>query len=250
MQNFLRRQEEKIPKTKMIDFAKGVHKRTFRIKYVTSQKMQEIDKRATEDFGIPSIVLMENAGYKAFCVALDMLLKKGKRVVCVCGKGNNGGDGFVCARHLINRGIETDIFLIGDPAELKKDAKINYDILQKMGKLINSLKTKEDFLRFKIKLTKARLLIDAIFGIGLSGEIKEPYRTAVEVMNQSKKPILAIDMPSGLDATTGNILGICINAKKTVTFGLPKIGLIRNHGPLNAGELITVDISLPKQLLR
>lgn len=212
--------------------------------------MQEIDKRAIEDFGIPSILLMENAGYKAFCVALDMLPeKRGKKVVCICGKGNNGGDGFVCARHLINKRIDTDIFLIGDPATLKKDAKINYDILQKMGKTVNPLRTKEDFLKFKIKLRKAQLLVDAIFGIGLSGEIKEPYRTAIEVMNQSKKPILAIDIPSGLDATTGNIFGICIKAKKTVTFGLPKVGFIMNYGPLNTGELITADISLPKQLL-
>jgi len=220
------------------------------MKYVTSQKMREIDKRAMEDFGIPSILLMENAGYKAFCVAFDMLpKKKTRKVVCVCGKGSNGGDGFVCARHLSNKGIDTDIFLIGNPTKLKKDAKINYDILHKMGKTINSLRTKEDFLRFKIKLPKARLLIDAIFGIGLSGEVKEPYRAAIEAMNQSKRSILAIDVPSGLDATTGSTFGICIKAKKTVTFGLPKIGFIRNRGPLNTGELITADISFPRQLL-
>jgi len=221
------------------------------MKYITSQKMREIDKRAIEEFGIPSIILMENAGYRASCVALDMLSKKKtKKAVCICGKGNNGGDGFVCARHLINKGIDTDIFLMGDPAKLKKDAKINYNILKKMGETIRPLKTKKDFCTLKAKFTKAQLLIDAIFGIGLSGEIEKPYSTAIRTMNQSKKSILAVDIPSGLDATTGNILGTCIKSEKTVTFGLPKVGFIKNHGPSSTGELIIVDISIPKRLLK
>lgn len=221
------------------------------MKHITSQKMQEIDKRAIEEFGIPAILLMENAGYQASCVVLDMLSKKKrKKVVCVCGKGNNGGDGFVCARHLINKGIDTDIFLIGDPSKLKKDAKINYNILKKMGKTIRLLKTKKDFYMLKAKFTKTQLLIDAIFGIGLSGQVKELYRKVIDLMNQSKIPILAIDVPSGLDATEGDVLGVCIRASKTVSFALPKTGFFKNQGPLHVGELITVDISIPNKLLR
>ena len=213
--------------------------------------MQEIDKLAIEKFGIPSIILMENAGHGASRVAFDMLpKKKTKRVVCVCGKGNNGGDGFVCARHLINKGIDTDIFLIGDPAELKKDAKINYNILKKMGKTIKPLKVKKDFYALKAKFARTGLLIDAIFGIGLSGRVKEPYREIIDLMNQSKIPILAIDVPSGLDATGGSALGSCIKARKTVTFAMAKTGFFKNQGPSHIGKLITVDISIPNKLLR
>ncbi len=102
----------------------------------------------------------------------------------------------------------------------------------------------------KAKFTKTQLLIDAIFGIGLSGQVKELYRKVIDLMNQSKIPILAIDVPSGLDATEGDVLGVCIRARKTVSFALPKTGFFKNQGPLHVGELITVDISIPNKLLR
>ena len=220
------------------------------LKYITSQQMKEIDRRAIEEFSIPSLILMENAGSGAACAAVDMLKDSGnKKVICVCGRGNNGGDGFVSARHLINKGIDTEIFLIAEPLKLKGDAKINFEILRKMKARIRILKTDKDFDFFKERLKGAQLIIDAIFGIGLSGEIKEPYSRVIRAMNESKKAILAIDAPSGLDTNTGNILGICTKAKKTVTFGLPKIGFTKNHGPSIAGEVITVAISIPRQLL-
>ena len=221
------------------------------MKYITSQEMREIDRRTQEDFGISAVVLMENAGRAAFRVALDMLSKEeSKRAICVCGKGNNGGDGFVCARHLINNGVDTDIFLLGEPDGLKGNAKINYDILRKMGKVIKILKTKDDLEFLKSKLKEAQLLIDAIFGIGLSAEIKEPYRSVIDLMNQSGKPILALDVPSGLDATDGKVLGVCIKAAKTITFAIPKTGFTKNDGSLHIGRLITADISIPKTLLK
>jgi len=212
--------------------------------------MQEIDRRAIEEFGIPSLILMENAGSGAACVALGMLKDSdSKKVICVCGKGNNGGDGFVCVRHLMNSGVNTELFLIAEPSKLKGDAKINFGILRKMKAKIKFLQTDYELRVFKEKLKGARLIIDAIFGIGLSGEIKEPYITIIKAMNESGKPILAIDVPSGLDATTGNILGACIKAKKTVTFGLPKTGFVKKSGSLSSGELVVVDISIPKLLL-
>ncbi len=221
------------------------------MKYITSQEMREIDRRTQEDFGISAVVLMENAGRAAFYAAFDMLSKQEhKRVICICGKGNNGGDGFVCARHLLNNGVDTDIFLLGEPDGLKGNAKINYDILRKMGKVIKILKTRDDSEFLKSELKEAQLLIDAIFGIGLSAEVKEPYRSVIDLMNQSGKPILALDVPSGLDATDGKVLGACIKAEKTVTFALPKTGFIKNDGPLYIGRLITADISIPKTLLK
>ncbi|MBL7081405.1 MAG: NAD(P)H-hydrate epimerase [Candidatus Omnitrophica bacterium] len=213
--------------------------------------MQRIDKSAQEKFGIPAIILMENAGRAAAGVVIDMLDKKKiKKVVCVCGKGNNGGDGFVCARHLLNNAVDVDIFLLADPAELKGEAKINYEILERMRQAVKVLKGKRALPLFKDKLHKAGLLIDAIFGIGLRGEIKEPYKGIINLMNQSKKPIIALDVPSGLDATKGKTLGACVKATKTVTFALPKTGFIKDDGPSYIGKLIVVDISIPKIILR
>ena len=220
------------------------------MKHITSKEMQQIDKRAQKEFGIPSIVLMENAGRKAFKIAHDMLPKKQAKVICVCGGGNNGGDGLVCARHLINNGIKVDIFLVGQPGRLKGDAKANFRVLRKTGATIKILKGKKSLNSFKTNLKKAQLLIDAIFGIGLSGEVKEPYKSIISLMNQSKKPILALDVPSGLDATTGKKLGACIRAKKTVTFALPKTGFIKNDGPRYSGRVVVADISIPRALLK
>jgi hydroxyethylthiazole kinase-like uncharacterized protein yjeF len=221
------------------------------MKYITPAEMKEIDRRAVEDFGIPSIVLMENAGRCSAEVALDMISAEGKKkAFCVCGKGNNGGDGFVCARHLINKGVQVEIFVAGDPDKIKGDAKVNLGILRKMEVKIATLQAGFDILEFKKKLKDTRLIIDAIFGIGLSGKIREPSGTVINAITESEKPVLAIDVPSGLDAATGDIMGTCIKVGKTVTFGLPKSGFIKKHGPSKTGEVIIADISIPWQLLK
>ena len=220
------------------------------MEYVTSQRMREIDRRAIEEFGVPSIVLMENAGQGASCVALDMLREKKKgEVVFVCGKGNNGGDGFVCARHLINKGVEAEIFLLGHPHELKGDAGINYKILKNIGSEIRTVESKDEIGELEKVLNRARLIVDAIFGIGLSGEVREPYRKVINFINQSQRPVLSLDVPSGLDATEGKVLGVSVKAHKTVTFALPKTGFVKDEGPVYTGELIIVDISIPRILL-
>jgi len=219
------------------------------VKNVTAEKMREMDKKAIREYGIPSLVLMENAGRGSAEIALNMLGGKNKKTVIICGKGNNGGDGFVCARHLLNRGIDTEIFLIGDPAALSEGSRVNFGILNKMKakiKLLNSVKSAAFFAE---KIKGAGLLIDAIFGIGLSSEIKEPYLSVIKEMNASGKPILSLDVPSGLDATTGDLLGICVKAKRTATFALPKTGFVKKKGPLYTGKVDIVDISMPKCLL-
>lgn len=219
-------------------------------KSCTAREMQLIDKKAQEIFGIPSLILMENAGKTASEIALEVLPSSRKRnVVCVCGKGNNGGDGFVCCRHLINKGINVDIFLIGNPRELKGDAKINFEILKNMGKKVVSLKESNNLRHIVHKLKKANLIIDAIFGIGLTGPVREPYAGIISLINRYKKRVLSLDIPSGLDATSGRVLGCCIKANKTVTFALAKRGLIRNEGPEFCGEVVVADISIPKKLL-
>ena len=205
-----------------------------------------MDKEATEKFGVPPIMLMENAGRAVYEAACEMLPDaKGKKILCVCGKGNNAGDGFVAARHLINNGFDTEIFLLDDPSNLKGDAKINYDILHKMKIKFMLLESNRKLDSFRENLKKSDLLIDAILGTGISGKVKEPFASAINLMNQSKKPILAVDTPSGLDATEGKALGSCISATKTVTFAFPKTGFIKNDGPGKVGTLVVADISLP-----
>lgn len=219
------------------------------MKEITPKKMKEIDLAASRVFGIPSLILMENAGRGLAEVAAGMLSGKEKRVVCVCGKGNNGGDGFVCARHLVNKGLEVSVFLIGESEQLKGDAQLNFSILEKMEVSVEKIITKDDLKKLEGFLKKTDLVIDAIFGIGVSGSVKDPYCQIIKAINASKKKVLAVDLPSGLDATEGFLLGSCIKADITVTFVAPKTGLVKNQGPEFCGEVIIVDISAPKQLL-
>lgn len=195
---------------------------------LTVKQARAFDKFAQEKLGIPSIVLMENAGRSAAEVVLKMLGKK-KKVVVVCGVGNNGGDGFVAARHLANAGVNVQVFVVGKISKLKPDPKTNYNILKKIG----------------IKFTKqidSDLIIDALFGIGLRSEVRDPYASVINLMNKSGKPILAVDVPSGLDADTGKVLGIAVKAKKTVTFVASKKGFVKARK--YCGKIVVRDIGI------
>ncbi|NOX71114.1 MAG: NAD(P)H-hydrate epimerase [Candidatus Micrarchaeota archaeon] len=226
-------------------------------RYVTAQQMREIDRIAQEEFGIPSFILMENAGRSCAEIVENTIKDRARmhnqnssnrsKIVVVCGKGNNGGDGFVCARHLINRGFEVMIFVIGKSDELKGDAKVNYDILKKMDADIRAL-AYQSMEFFKQELGHAALVVDAIFGTGISREIREPYKTIIENINESQCIVVSLDVPSGLDATGGRMLGTCIMANKTVTLAFPKTGLAKGDGPHHAGEIIVADISIPKHI--
>ena len=224
--------------------------------YITPAKMREIDSRTQEDFDIPVTILMENAGRAVFRTAIDMLAtemlteKEDKKAVVVVGSGNNGGDALVAARHLMNNGVETDIFLIVPSEKLGGEAKANYHRAEKVAKSIGkSIKilNEGNLNSFKEKLEETFLIVDGIFGTGLDREVKEPQRTVIQLINESQKPVLAVDVPSGLDATNGEVLGICIKAEKTVTFARPKTGFRGNKE--YTGKVITADISIPKALL-
>lgn len=218
-------------------------------KKITREEMQLIDKKAQEEFFIPEIILMENAGFKSAMVALRMVLGiENPKIVCVCGKGNNGGDGLVCARHLINKKIEVKIFLTDNPLEFKNSAALNYKILKKMKAKIFFLK--QSLKIFKKSLEETNLIVDAIFGIGLKGKVDAFYQKIISLINKAQKPVLSLDIPSGLDANEGFKLGACVKATKTITFGLPKTGLFKNEGSFYAGDVLVTDISLPWQLLK
>lgn len=202
----------------------------------TSEQAKDFDQYAQKNLGMPSIILMENAGRNVAYIAMDMLEKeKEKTIYIICGKGNNGGDGLVAARHLINFGYQVKIYLIGKSEELKGDPEINFGILEKMN-----VHMEKDFAT----LNTSDLIIDAIFGIGLSSDVKEPYKSVIEKINSLGKPVLSVDVPSGLDATSGKILGSAVEATKTVTFVAPKTGFYQNDGPQVCGKIVVADIGI------
>jgi NAD(P)H-hydrate epimerase len=182
---------------------------------MTRAQVRAFDKFAIELLGIPSIVLMENAGRGVVDVLRS--LKAESPFIILCGKGNNGGDGLVIARHLAKSALDVRVFLFAEPDALSPDAGIQWNIVQKMG-----LKTDVGRKLDKSELTKAcssgDWIIDALFGTGLDGPVKPPFDDVIEIVNQCKKRVLAVDIPSGLDADTGEPLGPTVRAQHTVTF--------------------------------
>lgn len=220
------------------------------MKVATAEQMQELDQKAIESYRIPGIVLMENAGRGATDVIFNTFpdLQK-KKIVIVAGKGNNGGDGFVIARHLLNHGISVKVFLLSDPKGLRGDAETNFHIFHRMKGEVISVPSSKDYQKVKKDLEKVDLLIDGIFGTGLDAEVRGYYREVIDHLNTLQKPIIAIDIPSGLDANTGKPLGTAIRASLTVTFGLPKVGHLVVPGPDYVGRLKVIDIGIPKNLV-
>jgi len=166
----------------------------------------------------------------------------GRTIAVVCGTGNNGGDGLVAARHLINAGVKVKVFVIGRISNLKPDPKINYNILKQMGRRIIFCEETATFSRRFPK--NANLIIDSIFGIGLRSEVQSPISDVINHLNRSKIPILAVDVPSGLDADTGKALGAAIRAKTTVTFVASKKGFKKAGAKKYCGKIVVRDIGI------
>jgi NAD(P)H-hydrate epimerase len=188
---------------------------------------------------------MENAGRHVACELLKAS-EKNKKVLVVCGLGNNAGDGFVAARHLVNQGVKVKIWLIGRPGQLRGDARINYLILKKLKYPVIFIGAHSRVPVGDIK--QADAVIDAIFGVGLNREIGEPFKGVIDLINKCARRIISIDVPSGLDGTTGKRHGACVKADKTVTFTFLKKGFLLNDGPRMTGKVVVVDIGIPKQL--
>jgi NAD(P)H-hydrate epimerase len=220
------------------------------MKVATAEQMQELDRKAIEIYRIPGIVLMENAGRGAAEVIYNAFpdLQK-KRIAIVAGKGNNGGDGFVIGRHLLNKGIPIKVFLLTESKSLRGDAETNYQIFSRMKGEVISIPSSKDYQKVKKDLEKFDLLIDGIFGTGLDAEVRGYYREVIDHLNTLKKPIVAIDIPSGLAANTGKPLGTAIRASLTITFGLPKVGHLISPGIDYVGEVKVIDIGIPKSLV-
>ncbi|MBC8106818.1 MAG: NAD(P)H-hydrate epimerase [Anaerolineae bacterium] len=213
---------------------------------LTRAQVREIDRRAIRDFHIPGIVLMENAARSAADVAWQMVGAQPARFVTIfCGPGNNGGDGLAVARHMHNRGTHVEIVPVFDPAKLASDALTNWRIVEAMRLELVPLDEAEDALA-----RQPELVIDALLGTGFTGEPRDAIARAIDLINREcKSPVLAIDVPSGLDCDTGQPAGLCIRATTTVTFVAEKSGFINPAAKPFLGRIVVGDIGCPAQLL-
>jgi NAD(P)H-hydrate epimerase len=221
------------------------------LKIVTAREMQELDRRASAEYGIPSLLLMENAGAEtvremaAFFPRLPQ-----SRVVILCGRGNNGGDGFVVARHLLNRGVEVRTFLLARRDDIKGDARINLEILEKMGATPKEITDGGGIQAMAEAAAAADIVVDALLGTGTQGPARGLFADAIEVVNREGHPVVAVDLPSGLIADECDPPGPVLHATLTVTFALPKRCLYLYPAAGYAGTVRVVHIGIPSFLCR
>lgn len=217
------------------------------MKLVNAEQMRLIDKTAINDHNIPSLELMENAGRNISIFILDRILenKRNGSVAIFCGKGNNGGDGFVVARHLSQAGLKVVVYMISDVSDLSKDASVNYEKANGLEIEISQIKLIESLP----EILKTDLIVDAVFGTGFSGEPKEFSSEIISYINKSKRNavVVSVDVPSGLDATTGQHEGEVVQADFTLTLGNPKTGLYVTPGREVAGVVEIVPIGIPDE---
>ncbi|MBW2430523.1 MAG: NAD(P)H-hydrate dehydratase [Deltaproteobacteria bacterium] len=220
---------------------------------VTAGEMQEMDRQAIETHGIPGLELMENAGRGATDVLLDQFagsIKTG--VSIICGKGNNGGDGFVIARYLAERRIDVTVYLLSKATEVKGDAAANLKRLASLKVPVIEIPDENSFLKIKSDLCRFDLLVDAILGTGLTSDVRGFFKTVINFindLNRSGIPVFAVDMPSGLNSDTGQPCGTCIRAQGTATFALAKIGHYTYPGADYTGKLEIIDIGIPASVV-
>lgn len=216
------------------------------MKLATAAQMREMDRKTIEEFGLPGLVLMENAGRAVADAAWDLLPENGGRVLILAGKGNNGGDGFVAARHLNARGAEVAVLLLCAAEDLQGDAAVNCQYAVRTGLVVVEQPDDETILG---ALEIADVVVDALLGTGLQGEVQGRAREVIEILEECEAPVVAVDLPSGLDADTGQVLGAAVEAQVTVTFGLAKPGLVQYPAQDYVGELRVAEIGLPPELL-
>jgi len=208
-----------------------------------------LDGTAINHYGIPGLSLMENAGWRTAREAYLMLGESKGRVVVAAGAGNNGGDGFCAARHLAWWGVDVEVVLAAPRRKLIDDAKDNMEMAEENGvRVKESLAPEVVGPALESSLEGADLVLDALVGTGLSGKVRGGVAEAIDVINSSDLPVLAVDTPSGLDANTGRVLGSAVKARRTVTFAFTKPGFFLEDGRDLVGSLVVTDISLPRAL--
>ncbi len=215
------------------------------MKLVYAHEMQALDRYTIEEIGIAGEILMENAGRGVAEIIWSRFEKEAKDgVLIICGPGNNGGDGFVVARHLTQRGFTVKVFLLAPPTKFKGEAALNLQIIERLYLPLIQIK-EENLSELHAALKTCGLVVDAIFGTGLKREVTGIFAQVINLINESQKPIIAVDIPSGLSADTGKPLGVAVKATLTATMALPKVGQVIYPGREYVGELKVIDISMP-----
>jgi len=212
--------------------------------------MREADRRTIEEIGIPSIVLMENAGRQVVAAMEAMhtdLLER--QVAVLCGRGNNGGDGFVVARTLVQRGVDVSVFLMGRVADVRGDARTNLEILGRIGVTVVEVADAQAWELHFSEVSDCTLIVDAMFGTGLNAPLAGFIESVVTDVNASGIPVVSIDVPSGLSADTPDVPGPSIEAGLTVTLAAPKLPLVLPPAELRAGDIVIADIGIPAEVL-
>lgn len=215
---------------------------------VTIAQMQEIDRIAMEDRGISGEFLMENAG-KAVFKNIEQLFPRIQQVAVLVGKGNNGGDGLVIARRLAEAGKKVVLLTSCDTGKFSGLSRIMWEKLSDLSLEVFCLNTESKIKIFQEKEINVDLVVDALFGIGLKGEVRLLEKKLIELVQKMNVPVIAVDCPSGLNCDNGNPLGIALRAEKTITFGAPKKGFFRYPGPDYVGELVVADIGFPADII-
>jgi NAD(P)H-hydrate epimerase len=220
------------------------------LRILTADQMREADRRTIEDIGIPSLVLMENAG-RQVVAAMETFFQdlSERQVAVISGKGNNGGDGFVVARTLQQRGVDVAVFVVGQVAEIKGDARVNLEILGRLGITVVEIGDEGQWDLHFSEISDRDVIVDALFGTGLKAALSGIYETIIADINGSGIPIVAIDLPSGLSADTHQVIGDCVDATVTVTLGAPKLPLILPPAEEKCGEVVIADIGIPSGLI-
>ena len=214
---------------------------------MTRDEVRAFDAWAINTLGIPGVVLMENAGRSCAGLIVEKLKDVAESKVCIfCGTGNNGGDGYVIARHLINRGIQVVVVVCGDRNKIKGDAKINLDILERMGRPVELINPSGRDIADEVERlgNGAGVIVDSLFGTGLRGQLSDEYMRLIESINACNSPVLAVDIPSGLDCDAGEPLGVAIRAAWTVTFVAVKKGFVSANAAQYTGEIFVASIGI------
>ena len=220
------------------------------MRVLNSAQMREADRRTIQEIGISSLVLMENAGRQAVAAMEAMYSDLSDRHVAVlCGQGNNGGDGLVVARTLMQRGVDVSVFLIGRVTEVRGDARTNLEILGRLGLTVVEIADSQAWELHFSEIGDCTLIVDAIFGTGLNAPVSGLMETVVADVNAAAIPVVAIDLPSGLSADSYEPIGDSIEATMTVTLAAPKLPLVLPPGETRAGDIVIADIGIPSEVL-
>src|SRR5712671_787612 len=220
------------------------------MRVLSSAQMREADRRTIEEIGIPSVVLMENAGRQVVAAieAIHSDLLQGQ-VAVLCGRGNNGGDGFVIARTLVQRGVDVSVFLMGRVADVRGDARINLEILGRLGLTVVEISDSQAWELHFSEVRDCSIIVDAIFGTGLNAPVSGLIESVIADVNAAGITVVSIDMPSGLSADAVEPIGESIEADTTVTLGAPKLPLVLPPGETRAGDIVIADIGIPADVI-